>query len=170
MSYNDKLKAAKAEGQAQADEFNRRYPVGTLVLAYPGCRPEDDVNSETLFTKTRTPAQAVAAGDSAVWVEGHGSYIVLTHVDPVSEEQWEQARIDRDAATSARRAALLDAIRTHPTRWTPERAAFALKRLGFGWVGQRTAEADLEALAADGCLMPVTEVVIRHYDLVGGAS
>ncbi|GAA0637641.1 hypothetical protein GCM10009535_12600 [Streptomyces thermocarboxydovorans] len=27
-----------------AEQFNARYPVGTPVFAYPGCRPEDDPN------------------------------------------------------------------------------------------------------------------------------
>ncbi|MEI5032487.1 hypothetical protein RB201_04610 [Streptomyces sp. S1A(2023)] len=153
-----------------ADEFNHFYPVGTPVLAYPGIRPEDGPDDSTLITRTRTEARVVASGDSVLWVDGHGAYITLTHVDPVSEEQWRQARIDRDETTAARRAALLDAIRTRPTGWKPERAAFALKRLGFDWVSERTARADLEALVADGHLAPATEVVIRHYDLTDGAS
>ncbi|MFF0055603.1 hypothetical protein ACFYRI_14560 [Streptomyces microflavus] len=153
-----------------AAEFNHLYPVGTPVLAYPGIRPEDGPDDDTLITRTRTEARVSGSGDDVIWVEGHGAYISLTHVDPVSGEQWRQARIDRDETTSARRAALLDAVRTRPTGWKPERAAFALKRLGFGWVSERTARADLEALVADGHLAPVTEVVIRHYDLTGGAS
>ncbi|MGW4043003.1 hypothetical protein [Streptomyces sp. NPDC004721] len=152
-----------------AEHWNERYPVGTPVLAYPGARPEDGANDETLITRTRTKAQAVSSGTDVVWVDGHGAYIALTHVDPVTEEQWEQARIDRDTNTAARRAALLDAIRAYPNRWKPERAAFAAKRAGFGWVSERTATADLEALAADGHLTPVTEVVIRHYDLTEAA-
>ncbi|MET7429568.1 hypothetical protein ABZT16_11300 [Streptomyces flaveolus] len=148
-----------------AEQWNERYPVGTLVLAYPGVRPEDGADDETLITRTRTKAQVTGGGHDVIWVEGHGAYISLTHVDAISEEQWEQARIDRDATTTARRAALLDAIRTRPNWWTPERVAFAMKQAGFGWVSARTATADLEALAADGHLTPVTEVVIRHYDL-----
>lgn len=149
-----------------AAEFNAAYPIGTPVLAYPGVRPEDGADDDTLITRTRTKAQVVSSGTDAVWVDGHGAYISLTHVDPVSEEQWEQARIDRDATTAARRAALLEAIHAYPSGgWKAERAAFAVKRAGFGWVSTRTATADLEALAADGHLTPVTEVVIRHYDL-----
>lgn len=154
-----------------AAEFNARYPVGTPVLAYPGVRPEDGADDDALITRTRTEAQQSTAGDAVVWVEGHGAYIVLTHVDPVTEAEWEQARIDRDATTAARRAALLDAIRTLPRGgWRPDRAAFAAKRAGFGWVSTRTATADLEALVADGHLTPVTEVVISHYDLTEASS
>ena len=148
-----------------AEQFNARYQVGTPVLAYPGVRPEDGANDETLITRTRSNAQVTSGGTDVVWVEGHGAYIALTHVDPVTEEQWEQARIDRDTTTVARRAALLDAIRAYPSHWKPERAAFAAKRAGLGWISERTATADLEALAADGHLTPVTEVVISHYDL-----
>lgn len=154
-----------------ADEFNALYPVGTPVLAYPGCRPEDGADDETLITRTRSKAQQVASGDSAVWVDGHGAYIVLTHVDAVTEEEWEQAHVDRVATTTARRAALLDRIRSRSGGgWTPERVAFAVKQAGFGWVSKRTLAADLEALAADGHLTPVTEVVIRHYDLAEAAQ
>jgi hypothetical protein len=148
-----------------AEQWNRRYTVGTPVLAYPGVRPEYDVNTETLMTHTRSKAQVVGSGDHVVWVDGHGAYITLSHVDPVTEAALEQARIDRDATTAARRAALLTAIRTSPGRWTPERAAFAMKRAEFGWVGERAAAADLEALVADGHLTPVTKVVISHYAL-----
>jgi hypothetical protein len=153
-----------------ADEFNSLHPVGTPVLAYPGCRPVDDPGCEVLITRTRSVAQQAASGDDVVWVDGHGAYIVLTHVDAVTEEEWEQARVDRDAAIAARRAALLDAIRVRPGDWTPERAHFAMKQAGFGWVGLRTVQADLETLAADGHLTPVTEVVIRHYELAEAAS
>ena len=153
-----------------AEQFNAAYPVGTPVLAYPGCRPEDGVADETLITRTRTKARQSNSGDPVVWVDGHGAYIALTHVDPVTEEQWRQARFDRDLATVARRAALLDAIRAYPSRWRPERVAFAMNRAGFGWISERTAAADLEALAADGHLTPVTEVVIRHYDLAEAAQ
>jgi hypothetical protein len=147
-----------------ADEFNARYPVGTPVLAYPGARPEHDPSGEQLITRTRSNAQLIG-GTAVVWVDGHGAYIALTHVDPVTEEEWAQARIDRDVTTGARRAALLDAIRAYPGGWTPDRAAYAIKRAGFGWPSTRTAQTDLEALAADGHLTPQTEVVIRHYDL-----
>ncbi|MFC8983896.1 hypothetical protein [Streptomyces sp. NPDC057115] len=75
-----------------ADQFNALYPVGTLVFAYPGFRPEDDQNARRLVTRTRTAAQLSASGDPVVWVEGEGSYICLTHVDPVSEDVWEEAR------------------------------------------------------------------------------
>ncbi|MFG3127449.1 hypothetical protein ACGFZU_07070 [Streptomyces tendae] len=75
-----------------AEQFNSRYPIGTAVFAYPGFRPEDDRQADRLVTRTRTEAQMSASGDPVVWVEGEGSYICLTHVDPVSEDAWEEAR------------------------------------------------------------------------------
>lgn len=80
-----------------AAEFNARYPVGTLVFAYPGCRPEDGAGTR-LVTRTRTEAQLSASGGPVVWVEGEGSYICLTHVDPVAEDVWEAARKAETAA------------------------------------------------------------------------
>jgi hypothetical protein len=75
-----------------AEQWNALYPVGTLVFAYPGFRPEDDRNARRLVTRTRTNAQMSASGDPVVWVDGEGSYICLTHVDPVSESVWQDAR------------------------------------------------------------------------------
>jgi hypothetical protein len=75
-----------------ADDFNSLYPVGTLVFAYPGFRPEDASDARRLVTRTRTAAQVSASGDPVVWVEGEGSYICLTHVDPVSESVWLAAK------------------------------------------------------------------------------
>ncbi|MBZ6290327.1 hypothetical protein KVH30_01915 [Streptomyces olivaceus] len=73
-----------------AEQFNARYPVGTLVFAYPGCRPEDGAGTR-LVTRTRTAAQVSASGDPVVWVNGEGAYIALTHVDPVAEDVWAEA-------------------------------------------------------------------------------
>ncbi|MFD8820819.1 hypothetical protein ACFV1C_00370 [Streptomyces sp. NPDC059605] len=61
-----------------ADEWNRLYPVGTPVLAYPLTR--DD---EPLDTATRTPAWTLGHGEPVVSVEGYAGGICLTHVDPI---------------------------------------------------------------------------------------
>ncbi|MFD7066111.1 hypothetical protein ACFV97_02625 [Streptomyces sp. NPDC059913] len=61
-----------------ADEWNARYPVGTPVLAYPGTR--DD---EPLDTVTRSRAWTLGHGAAVVSVEGEAGGIHLTHVDPV---------------------------------------------------------------------------------------
>jgi len=92
-----------------AEQFNARFPVGTAVFAYPGARPEDIPSTRRLVTRTRTKAQQSNSGDSVVWVEGEGSYICLSHVDPVSEDEWEAARaaqqiaaVDSDPASTDR--------------------------------------------------------------------
>jgi hypothetical protein len=77
-----------------AETFNSRYPVGTPVFAYPGCRPEDCPNDERLVTRTRSDAQVLGGHTDVVWVDGHGACISLTHVDPVSTEEWEKARTE----------------------------------------------------------------------------
>ncbi|WP_333758469.1 hypothetical protein [Streptomyces sp. ISBFB 2968] len=99
-----------------AAEFNARYPVGTLVFAYPGVRPEDGPGTR-LVTRTRTEAQVSASGDPVVWVEGEGAYICLTHVDPVAEDVWEEARKAEAQAESE----------PAPARLTPEREAAAYR-------------------------------------------
>lgn len=60
-----------------ADRWNRRYPVGTAVAAYPQTRED-----EPLLTRTRTPAWRLGTGDSLVSVDGYAGGIALTHVDP----------------------------------------------------------------------------------------
>jgi hypothetical protein len=76
-----------------AETFNSRYPVGTLVFAYPGARPEDIPSARRLVTRTRSEAHEVGLDrDGVVWVEGEGSYISLTHVDPVSQAEWDAAK------------------------------------------------------------------------------
>lgn len=66
-----------------ADEFNKLFPVGMPVVAYPGVRPEDDRNAPRLVTKTRSEAQLFCGHTDVVWVEGHGACIALTHIDPI---------------------------------------------------------------------------------------
>jgi hypothetical protein len=64
-----------------AAEFNALYPIGTPVVAYPGCRPEDDANDERLVTFTRSKAEVLGGHTDVVWVDGHGACIALTHID-----------------------------------------------------------------------------------------
>lgn len=152
-----------------AEQFNARYPVGSLVLAYPGARPEDDPNDVQLITRTRSKAQPFGGGDAA-WVDGYGACISLSHIDVVTEAEWEQAQIDRNVRIAARRSALLDAVRTRPSgAWKADRAIYVLKQAGFGWVSARTAIADLEALADSGHLVPHTKTVVTHYEVTDAA-
>ncbi|MFF9118356.1 hypothetical protein ACF09Y_22600 [Streptomyces massasporeus] len=83
-----------------ADTFNSRYRIGTPVFAYPGARPEDCRNATRLVTRTRTIAQVSNCGTDVVWVEGEGSYISLTHVDPVSESVWQAAKQAEETAAA----------------------------------------------------------------------
>jgi hypothetical protein len=70
-----------------AAEFNARYPVGTPVVAYPGCRPEDDANDERLVTRTRSKAEVLGGHTDVVWVDGHDACIALTHIDVVTDTE-----------------------------------------------------------------------------------
>lgn len=66
-----------------AEQFNALYPIGTPVVAYPGCRPEDDSNDERLVTRTRSKAEVLGGHTDVVWVDGHEACVALTHIDPV---------------------------------------------------------------------------------------
>jgi hypothetical protein len=90
-----------------AEQWNALYLVGTLVFAYPAARPERDRNATRLVTRTCTEAQLSYSGTPVVWVEGEGSYISLTHVDPVSESAWQAAKqAEETAAAVAAQGAL----------------------------------------------------------------
>ncbi|MFC9429307.1 hypothetical protein [Streptomyces sp. NPDC056987] len=67
------------------------YPIGTPVFAYPGARPEDIPGAPRLVTRTRTTVRELCGSD-VVWVEGEGSCIAVTHLDVVTEQEWEAAR------------------------------------------------------------------------------
>lgn len=67
--------------QMTPERFNALHPVGTPVVVYPGCRPEDDRNAERIETVTRTEAWS-AHGKAVVMVKDHGAWIALSHVDP----------------------------------------------------------------------------------------
>ena len=75
-----------------ADEFNAAHPVGTPVFAYPGARPEDIPSTRRLVTRTRSRAEVLGGHTDVVWVDGHDSCIALSHVDVVSEDEWEKAK------------------------------------------------------------------------------
>lgn len=64
-------------------EFNAYYPVGTPVVAYPGCRPEHDRHATRIETRTRTEAWMGGGHTPVVMVEDHGAWISLTHIDVI---------------------------------------------------------------------------------------
>lgn len=76
---------AKLEAQnalhRQVARWNAAHPVGTLITAYPGARPEDDASGERLDTATRSKAQVLGGHTAVVWVDGHSACICLTHID-----------------------------------------------------------------------------------------
>jgi hypothetical protein len=78
---------AHPTGELTAVEWNERYPVGTPVVAYPGCRPEDDPKAERLETRTRSRASTLGGHTPVVWVDGHSACIALTHVDPIGGDE-----------------------------------------------------------------------------------
>lgn len=74
-----------------AAEFNSRYPVGTPVLAYPGCRPEDCPNDRRLVTRTRSVARVLGGHTDVVWVEDYSACIALTHIDVIPNSTAKEA-------------------------------------------------------------------------------
>lgn len=143
-----------------ADQFNARYPVGTLVFAYPGFRREDDPKARRLVTRTRTAAQTSASGDPMVWVDGEGSYIVLTHVDPVLESVWQ-------AAKEAEALAAAEAEARKPKDTLPAWLYQRFNRVAPAWASlsdadrsfwEHEAAAVRRAVARDGFREPVTNL------------
>jgi len=70
-------------GELTAEQFNRTYPVGTVVRYWPGIK----YGGSGAVARTRTPAWLVGA-TPCVSVEGYPGGIALTHVDiePVEPE------------------------------------------------------------------------------------
>lgn len=111
-----------------AETFNALYPVGTPVFAYPGARPEAIPSARRIVTRTRTEAKSVGLDrEGVVWVEDHGAYIALSHVDVAPEGEWAAAKEAADLSAAVRAAS--------PVRLTPEREAEIRER-----APKRTAE------------------------------
>lgn len=83
-----------------AETFNSLHKVGTPVFAYPGARPEDIPSARRLVTRTRSRASVLGGHTDVVWVDGHSACIALSHVDVVSEAEWQVAR-EADAVAAA---------------------------------------------------------------------
>ncbi|MFC4114000.1 hypothetical protein [Nonomuraea zeae] len=67
--------------QAVVTEWNARVPVGTPVRYWTGAR-----QGEGKPSRTRTAAIVLSGHTPVVWVEGEGSFIALTHVQPTDTE------------------------------------------------------------------------------------
>ena len=85
-------------GERQRDEWNALHPVGTTVRYWPSVR-----KGMGTLSKTRGPARAISPDHASVHVEGHGSCIALSHVEP----------IDPTASTEPMLEILEDFVRTH---------------------------------------------------------
>jgi hypothetical protein len=85
-----------------AEQWNALYPVGTPVLAYPGARPEDFPNDRRLVTRTRSRASVLGGHTDVVWVDGHSACIALTHIDVITEAEFQAAQPITDVETAVR--------------------------------------------------------------------
>lgn len=72
---------ARVREAAAVDAWNAAHKVGTPVVAYPGCRPEDIPSAPRIVTSTRSEAQLFCGHTAVVWVHGHSACIALSHVD-----------------------------------------------------------------------------------------
>ncbi|MFD4596808.1 hypothetical protein ACFWPQ_02120 [Streptomyces sp. NPDC058464] len=75
-----------------AAEFNARFDIGIPVFAYPGARREDIPSARRLVTRTRSEATRLGGHTDVVWVDGHSGCIALTHIDVVTEDEWQAAK------------------------------------------------------------------------------
>jgi hypothetical protein len=76
---------------AEVDAWNAAHPVGTMVRAYPGLRPEDRRASDkrpptVVIGPTRTRAWVPRGQERpVVMVQSYGSWIALSHVDVIGD-------------------------------------------------------------------------------------
>ncbi|MFI6228595.1 hypothetical protein ACIBCR_14940 [Micromonospora echinospora] len=68
---------------AAVHAFNDTHPLRTPVRYWKGVREGDGKTA-----RTRTPAQLLGGHTAVVWLEGVSGCIALTHVDPISEDEY----------------------------------------------------------------------------------
>ncbi|WP_052424112.1 hypothetical protein [Nonomuraea candida] len=73
--------ARRQERKAVVERWNATVPVGTPVRYWTGAR-----HGVGKPSRTRTPAVVLSGHTPVVWVEGEGSCIALTHVQPIETE------------------------------------------------------------------------------------
>lgn len=73
------LEARWGAHQDHVDRWNEAFPPGTAVRYWTGVREGAGVESTT-----RTSAELLGGHTAAVWVEGHGACIALSHVEAVA--------------------------------------------------------------------------------------
>lgn len=146
--------SAAYPGSVSAAEFNAAYPVGTLVFAYPGARPEDMPSATRLVTRTRSEASVLGGHTDVVWVAGHSACIALSHVDVVTQAEW-AAALTAEAETAREKEAEEKSSRT---------AADATP--GEDYPGEtdmlRGLVATLRAVAEHGDLADVQKLLTEH--------
>jgi len=82
-------KTTARELQAEVDAWNSAHPVGTLVRAYPGLRPDDPLAARfapvtEVIGRTRTQAWVPKGQEQpVVMIHSYGAWIALTHVDVI---------------------------------------------------------------------------------------
>lgn len=67
--------------QKKAEEFNKKYPIGTPVRYWPGAR-----HGKGCESKTRTDAQLLGNHTAVVWVENFPACLALSHIAPIVEK------------------------------------------------------------------------------------
>lgn len=72
-----------AQEQKKCDEFNDRYPVGTLVRYWRGVK-EDAPSGEG---PTRYPATVLSGHTAVIWVYGCRGCVALSHIEVVASEE-----------------------------------------------------------------------------------
>ena len=65
----------------RADDFNSRYPVGTLVRYWTGLREGEGKTGVTI-----TRAEVLSGHTAVVWIEGCTGCIALTHVKALEKK------------------------------------------------------------------------------------
>jgi hypothetical protein len=71
------------------DEFNKRYPVGTLVVFHPRIGS----NEGAIVRKTTSPAWALGHGTGVVKIEGKAGGVSLAHLE-IAEDEVLGIRVD----------------------------------------------------------------------------
>ncbi|TMR92587.1 hypothetical protein EJK15_44015 [Nonomuraea basaltis] len=80
---------ARAKTAAElVEEWNAAYPVGQPVCYWTGFR-DGPLAGEPKFSRTRARAQVLGGHTAVVWMDGEGSCIALSHVDPITEDKLE---------------------------------------------------------------------------------
>lgn len=93
----------EARLQAQVDEFNEVYPIGTAVRAWRGVRG----GGGGIDTKTRSAAYVLSGHTPVVCVDGVAGCIALTHILPLV------GRVCRQCGCTDDRACVVDGVACH---------------------------------------------------------